>query len=352
MRKARVLASAVVAVALGACTYDVPNVVARSDDAGALSGDGASFSGDASTSGADAAGSSSGGSGSSGSGSGSGGVGDAAGSTNDAPCSGVLCACNVASDCATQVCAQSQSVGSSLLAAAGGKPFCSRPCCTSADCDPGTVCFASGQGGSYCVSPAWLSRSAPGSAPGGSACSTNGQCRSGLCSAGACADTCCSLAASSQECVNGAQCTFANFPGAGFDTHFTGRCAAPPPATGYEVGMACQVDSDCKGGVCAIEPTFNACAAPCRSSAECGNGYACLFYEESGSTDIELACLPWGVTADQGAPCTTNTDCRGDWCNSTRRCSGPCVTDADCTVPGWHCTPQVNGPYQSLGCAP
>jgi hypothetical protein len=350
MRKARALASAVVAVALAACTYDIPNVVSRSGDAGATGDDGASSFGDASTFGPGGDGSSGGGSsGSSGAGDGSGGVADVTGPTNDAPCTSVLCVCNAATDCSTRICAQSQTIGAPLLAAAGGKPFCTRPCCTSADCDPGTVCFASGQGGNYCVSPAWLSRSPPGTAIGGAACNANGQCRSGLCAGGTCADTCCSFADSAQECANGAQCTFAAFPGSGFDTHFAGRCGPAPPATAYDFGVSCLSGSDCKGGLCASDGTTAACTNPCRSPAECPAGAACLFGQQG--SDVYLACFPSSGTGGQGAPCGTNAQCIGNWCNAEGSCSNPCVTDAEC-IAGWHCSPQSDGSYQVLACGP
>jgi hypothetical protein len=352
MRTAHALASAVVAVALVACAYDVPNVVARSGDAG---GQGTDDGGFVSPDGASSSGSDSGWSGSNGGdggGSGSSGGGDAAGAS-DAPCTGTLCACNNASDCASHICAQSLTVGTSLYAAANNKNFCTQACCTSADCAAGTVCFASGQGGNYCVNPSWIGRAVPGAGPGGASCSNGGQCRSGLCSGGACADTCCSLAASASEC-SGLKCTFGVFPGAsGIDAHFTARCG---PARGsYATGLSCSGDDQCQGGLCVNDGSGAGpyCTNPCRTDADCGSGGACLIGAQG--IDLYFACFPSNGLGTQGSSCTTDSQCAGYWCGTGNKCTDVCVTDADC-ITGWRCTPQPDnlptGEYLVLGCGP
>ena len=47
---------------------------------------------------------------------------------------------------------------------------------------PSMVCFGTGGGGDYCVTPAWIGRGTTvGSGEGGAACEGDGDCRSGLC---------------------------------------------------------------------------------------------------------------------------------------------------------------------------
>jgi hypothetical protein len=354
MRTAPALASAPIAVAAAlaaACAYDVPNVVPRSDDAGGSGGDDGGFT---APDGASSSGSDSGWNGSDG-GEGGGSGSSSGGGTTDAGCTGTLCTCNNASDCASHICAQSLTVGTSLYAAAGNKNFCTQPCCTSADCASGTVCFASGQGGNYCVNPAWIGRAAPGAGAGGggASCSTGNQCRSGLCTGSSCADTCCSLDNSASEC-GGGQCTFGAFPGTGFDTHYTARCG---PARGlYDAGVSCSGDDQCQGGLCVSYRSGLYCTNACRTDAECGAGAGCLI--DQRGIDVYFACFP-STGSMQGTQCSTDVQCLGDWCiptSTVNMCSGVCFTDADCTVLGWRCTPQPDqlptGNYLVLGCGP
>jgi hypothetical protein len=250
------------------------------------------------------------------------------------------------------ICAQSLTVGTSLYGAAGNHDFCTRPCCTSADCDPGTVCFASGQGGDYCVSPAWLGRSTPGGGKGGAPCTAGNQCRSGLCAGSSCADTCCSLVDSPQECSNGAQCTFGPYPGSAFDTHFGARCGPQGGAGSY--GTPCSAGNQCQGGLCVGAGTASSgCTNACRSSADCDTGAACLLYVQG--TDIYTACFPETGAGPQGSPCSSDTQCVGNWCGTSSQCTNVCSTDAEC-ISGWHCTPQSDplptGTYLVLGCGP
>jgi hypothetical protein len=359
------LAAVAVASACVSCLFDLPEV--QSDAAGAQGDDASTASLDGTSPGVGAVNSSSGSGGNAGSGSGSsstggstsssssggsgssgageGGIADA-GPGSDAACTGVLCKCSVATDCSTRICAESLTVGQSLYSAAGGK-FCTRPCCTSSDCDNGTVCFATGQGGNYCADPAWLGRAAPaGSLVGGASCGTSAQCRSGLCQAGACADTCCSFAGSGVECAGGTSCTFASFPGKGFDTHFAPSCSSHTGSGG--LGAPCLSGSECQGGLC----LQSMCTRPCRNSAECGANGACQLGVQGN--DVVATCFPWVPNGPQGSSCNSNSDCQGAWCLSNR-CTNICFTDAEC-ISGWHCTPQPDavpsGNGLVLACGP
>ena len=349
MRKAAALP--VVLVACFSCTYNIPDLrpgggAGSGDDASALEASTADGSGGADGSTADGLGSGDASTASDA----QGGPPDAHGG-GDAPCTGVLCPCSGASDCTSGICAQSPTVGQSLYAASGS--FCTSPCCTSADCPAGAVCFGSGQGGNYCVNPSWLGRSTTlGGGHGGASCTTDAQCRSGLCGGNACADTCCSFAGSATECAGGDACAFGAFPGrVTFDHHFGGRCGTPS-SIGLGYGASCNDSSQCAGGLC----VSGGCTNPCHDPSECGAGSACQLGIESG--DIYVACFPWSATGAQGTGCSSDSVCKGDWCLDTNVCSNACFTDADC-VSGWHCTPQPDTPptgssggYFVLACAP
>ncbi len=329
--------------------YSVPDV-AKPSDGGIASSDGPlrpETSGSSSGSGGGT--SSSGGS----SGSSSGGGNDAA--PPDASCTGLLCPCNNANDCASGVCAQTSTVGGAL----GHAGFCTKGCCTSADCLSGTVCYAPGEGGQYCVDPTWLGRSKPASnLRGGATCSTGSDCLSGLCVGGACADTCCSFASSSMECET--SCVFGTFPGMqGVDTHFAPHCA---PLTGNtQTTFPCSQNSDCQGGLCYDfgGAVGSECTQPCRTSStspECGSNSVCA-WDVQGS-DAYAACFPLGTLGSFGASCSNDTQCGSGVCNSTN-CTGPCFADGDCTaVTGWRCAPNIVinfttvGMYPVLSCGP
>jgi len=259
------------------------------------------------------------------------------GPSEDGPyCEGPLCQCSAAANCAGGVCADQSTVTSALYAQAGNANFCTQPCCSSADCDPSTVCFGTGAGGNYCVDPAWLSRStALGTLLGGATCSTNSQCRSGLCAAGTCADTCCSSAQASTACASGVACNLGTFPGQSFDTHRTGFCGASSSACGFAPCIACRTSSDCSDFV-----------------EVCSYGAAAV-----GSSDIVATCAPGQAgSGAQGDACGTNSACASGYCDSlSQECSDVCFTDDDCND-GWHCRvedlPIVNGGgnYSLLRC--
>jgi hypothetical protein len=278
------------------------------------------------------------------------GPGSEGGSPADAGCT-TLCPCQNDSQCPKGVCANALTVSSTLYAAAGGASFCTLACCTSADCPAGTVCFASGAGGQYCVAPSWLGRSAPGASLGGAACSSDSTCRSGLCAAGRCADTCCSLASSSSQCASGI-CAFGAFPGRSFDRHFAPHCTPQVGSLGYSA--SCSSSSQCRGGLCYQSGGGGYCTNPCETSAECGSGNGCQFDQQG--QDLYAACFPTPGGLVQGQACTTNQQCAGYWCNSSSQCTGACFRNSDCTVSGWFCRAEADtvptGTYDVLVCGP
>jgi hypothetical protein len=262
--------------------------------------------------------------------------------TSDSACTGSLCSCAGDSYCASGVCAGVLDVGAGLFAAAGMINFCTTPCCSSADCEPGLVCYAtssSASAGSYCVPPKWLMRSTTlGTGLGGQSCTANSECRSGLCdtTGGTCADTCCSTKQSGMECATGTTCGFGNFPGvATFDTNFTPLCGSFGTTPN---GGNCQGLSECQSGLCT--GTFNGtCQDPCRSSSDCaGQNYSCSIAHLSGS-GVYGVCFPYqGGNAD-GTACQSNADCQSNFCNGAMICSNICFANTDCPA-GLHCRPE------------
>jgi hypothetical protein len=353
-----VVAALVAPLASGGC-YTVPALVdAGADHDGPLEGPDASHDGSGGSADSSSDTSTSGSSG-----------GHVDGSPPDAGCAGaILCTCMNTTDCTAGFCGQSTTVGQAILTAAGiaaGEGFCTKPCCSSADCPTGSVCWASGEGGQYCVDPTWIGRSKPAAPPtleGGSSCSTGSQCNSGLCVNGGCADTCCSFAESATECASpNASCVFGTFPGQGIDSHFAPHCGVRPGNT--PTASLCNVNGDCQGGLCYPfgGSLGNECTEPCRNSADCGGSGAYCDWDVLGGSgkDVYAACFPLLLGSGFGASCSSNTQCGSGVCNPTN-CSGPCFDDADCSggPASWHCSPgiqlqfQTAGTYSVLSCGP
>jgi hypothetical protein len=282
-------------------------------------------------------------------------------------CRNLGCACTGDASCDSGVCADSSTIPAMLYQAAGSQSFCSKPCCTSADCSVDMVCFAAGgadsAAGNYCVAPGWVSRSPSlGLTPGGATCAMDLDCRSGRCAGGTCADTCCSTSATSQ-CALGSVCRFATFPGvAAFDDGFVAWCG--PGGSGAN-GYACYRDSDCASELCDGAP--DGCADACRNSGDCSAGESCVYVNPPAPNDafVVAACFGGAGSTPEGGPCTTDVDCQSQFCDTTivpNVCSDVCFADSDCTQPGWRCRPESLtlyttdgvpvGKFTALACGP
>ena len=283
---------------------------------------------------------------------------------NVGPCRSLGCACAGASACDSGICADSLTVTPALYAAAGSTSFCTKGCCTSSDCDANTVCFATGQGGSYCVNPSWLMRDAGiGGGQGGAACGTGRDCRSALCGAGGkCVDTCCSSMGASSACTGGETCTFGTFPGgSSVDKNYSAFCA-PPPGTHGE-GSFCSGNSDCQSNLCANSGGGNACVGACRGSTDCSGGEACEYILPPVSgmpspAPIVSACVLAQGSQPEGSSCSTSNDmCQGFCDPGSMKCTDVCFADTDCSMTGWRCRPETvpvtgGGSYSVLCCGP
>ncbi len=261
------------------------------------------------------------------------------GANEAGPCMGLTCKCSGNSSCDSHICADQLTIGPGVYMAAGSNSFCTKPCCTSADCDPPTVCYATSSNassGNYCVMPAWLGRATElGSGQGGESCTDDTNCRSGLCAMGTCADTCCSTRQSSSECASGTTCSFGTFPGTpSFDQNYTPYCAQAGTGTN---GTNCNFASDCASNVCTSP---GVCQDACRSAADCsGRGYSCG-YARNQSNAVFPACFSSALAGSEGQPCQRNSDCQSGLCDMGAKCTDVCFSDKDCTVSGWYCRPE------------
>lgn len=276
-------------------------------------------------------------------------------STADAPnaCRGITCSCRGGGDCDSGICAGQVTLPAAVYTAIGTS-VCTQPCCTSADCPGGTVCFGTGGGGNYCIAPHWIGRSGEmGEGPGGTSCTGDGDCRSGLCSMNTCADTCCSSSTTNQgsECASATVCRFAAFPGSNsLDTHETAWCGAEIGSMAG--GSICAVDTTCQSGKCG---SFGRCEAVCRNTGDCGGGGLACSYGLAPTLptnkDIVAGCVTATGTTANGGTCSSNADCQSAFCDGSH-CTDVCATDADCKS-GLHCRPvvvQVQGSYSVLSC--
>jgi hypothetical protein len=277
------------------------------------------------------------------------------------PCRGTGCACTSGASCDSQICGDSSLVPQAILTMAGFA-FCTKPCCTSADCDLGTVCFATGGSSSvaanFCVEPQWIGRSGGvGAATGGTSCGTGRDCKSGLCASSKCADTCCSTAQSSSECASGTSCRFASFPGAtSVDQNFVAWCGQ---AGGGQNGDNCNNNSSCASNLC---DGIDGCANACRNTGDCTNGESCAYVNPPAPNDtaVVAACFSGAGNTSMGASCSSDTDCKSQFCDTggTHECTDVCFTNADCAAKsGWRCRPesvtlQSGGKVEVLACGP
>ncbi len=276
-------------------------------------------------------------------------------------CRGLTCACAGASFCDSNLCSAMQTVTAPVAELNNNINFCTKPCCTSADCTTSTVCFAAGTGGNYCISPASIGRVAPlGTSIGGVTCKIASDCRSGLCVNGTCADTCCSTTDQGTECATGSICRFSTFPGNVSDTHYTAWCS--PPGNGTVAGGgACGLDGVCASNRCGVAIAYG-CETACRSSKDCGSSLACAYTAGPFmSKDLAAGCVPMMGNGAEGTSCRTNNDCATNFCDTTGspsgtmgHCSSVCFADSDCTIKDWHCRPAnvtlANVPYYVLSC--
>lgn len=240
-----------------------------------------------------------------------------------------------------------------------GVRVCSRPCCSSSECEDTTKGFVCWEpdlgGGSFCRSTAAIGRDSPGEGVVGEACFVDSYCRSGLCKNGACVDGCCA----DNDCVPlGGTCTL-RVKVISSGTSWT--CAAPVAKAAFL--EPCAVDSDCTSNLCIDISGEMLCSRPCCKSDECPDhvvaglpGFlACSDVVHKGS--FVRTCSRWvpeSATAAVGAECTSDTQCRSGTCTpgpSGSFCTDVCCVDPSCgDLSRFVCRPGSLGENYALRC--
>lgn len=274
-------------------------------------------------------------------------AGKDAGNDQDAPVrpSPLGGSCIVDGDCAAGLLCGTSSVLTTTIVPTNSKPVCTQPCCRSSDCATGFVCFPGGTGGNYCVAAAKADRDPPatGGKAGGTTCTSDLHCRSGLCTAGRCVDTCCDPA----HCASGATCRIATVNG-----HVGWACGLPNPPPAKDLGddTCGSNNANCKNDNC-VQPFSpkSRCTPPCCSARDCTDlGFAnnVCAYGQAGNDHIKWCFAPNASGKPVGETCGANTDCASRYCDAELgRCANVCCTSADCAN-GETCRPSPGGtPY-------
>lgn len=268
--------------------------------------------------------------------------------------------CSVNKDCTSGLCGTDSIMSVPAFEANGGS-VCTKICCTSNDCDRGFVCLNTGTGGSYCVSAAKVlpERELPatGGKAGGVTCTTNVECRSGLCGDVAdggvkrCVDNCCSQG----DCATDSVCALTSIGG-----KYLGFVCTDERGTLRNPGTACTTDSQCKSNLC-YDGTQ--CVQHCAASKDCPATQACVWLPRS-TTDTRPVnvCNGEGTRADAGTTCATYEDCKSTQCEPRidgqpdagpgNVCRDLCNRDSDCPAP-LRCLPAAPTPGpRVLRCVP
>jgi hypothetical protein len=209
---------------------------------------------------------------------------------------------------------------------------CSDPCrADAADCEGGGVCTASAAG------TCGVCRAATGGLRGlGEPCEANAECRSALCAPGGeCATPC-----NEGSCAEGQLCR-------------DGICIVDRT---QGIGGPCTDGSDCSTTLCASQNGRTFCTGECTSAAMCPTGFGC---QSAGSVSV---CVP--MLGTDGESCNEAGDCLSTLCAAygssagfcTRFCSAEsrCGTGSDCTMieSGERiCTPRRTSRGRPSGCA-
>ena len=267
--------------------------------------------------------------------------------------------CNGDKACATGICGDPAELGGGQK---GGT--CTKVCCTSADCNPGDICWSGATGGNYCLDATTAGRAVPGrNFSPGAACSANSDCRSGACVANRCEDTCCN----NTQCTNGTVCVATTFSGS------PAFACVPPPGT-VGTNQNCTRNTDCASGFCAIYSTggggtVKACAPTCCGSRQCGIllGNQLLCGDDSFPPTLTPPTAPPVVPVcdyvqqgsgkgNVGDLCPNgNGDCFAEQCmtfGTAAYCTDVCCVDSDCGKAGWVCRPIQAQAGTSLRCVP
>lgn len=264
--------------------------------------------------------------------------------------------CQLNKDCASGLCGTEGLLGQAAQATGS---VCTQLCCTSAQCPSGFVCLAPGTGGSYCVSASKVlpERQVPatGGASGGTTCTANSDCRSGLCGdvndggTKRCIDNCCRAS----DCGTG-QCAVGTING-----KYTGFVCTEPRGN-FNTGTTCTLDTSCKSNLCYPSTAPSTCRQRCCASKDCTSGNACI-WDFATATGVVDFCFASGSLKAAGETCTRLSDCASTHCEletdgqpdaaaGRKVCRDLCCTDTDCPA-NQRCLPALEAP-RVLRCVP
>jgi hypothetical protein len=237
--------------------------------------------------------------------------------------------CNSNNQCPSKICASNAIIQEAPL----GITFCSKTCCSSADCAATEVCINGRVSGRYCAPASVLGRAKLGSKIGGSSCNSNVDCRSGQCLEKVCADACCS----ESNCASaaGVACTRTEVPPTG-SNRFAFLCAKTPGSGA--TGGACGDVSECKSQLCIGSAGNATCRAQCCSTTNnCANNTVCSYTSFNGTISY---CQTAAGRKAIDATCNGDAECASGVCDGT--CSAVCCNDSDCPG-GKKCRPRETG---------
>lgn len=266
--------------------------------------------------------------------------------------------CRVNDDCASKICGTSTILTNAITGTPG--PICTTPCCNSTECAAGLVCINPGTGGGYCVPAALAQRDPPttGGKTAGATCSSNRDCRSGMCATipsggtNRCIDTCCG----DTDCT-GTVCRLLKVPmPSAASQHTSWICA--PAAGAKNAGTSCLNQPECKSEVCLPVGGGGSCRPACSSTAKCralGGTFAtdgrCVYGVDLPDYFLYCQEAAGGATKTKGQTCANPGECISGYCDAEiGKCLEVCARDADC-LSSETCKPSgVTTPF--LRCVP
>lgn len=226
---------------------------------------------------------------------------------------GMTCATDA--ECSEGYCALRGAVG-----LAGEGRICAKACCSDAECPPGTLCYAPGNGARMCI-PAEVVGLQPGSGGALASCSAGDECASGFCENNQCLWNCGGHA----DCAGGS-CTASLRQ---TDSRFATYCRGG--SSGRGTGDFCTAGDQCRFGACYAVFGGGVCSGPCGTTSDCpGSSWYCGWDDFDGSRLQLCLVRGWDYGSDPaGASCGSNTECRDVACVSGR-CWSACCNDDDC----------------------